>query len=249
MKKYNKANRKKVWWLIGAVLLGLIIGVMVYIGDYYHAIPKALEVLNAPPQGVTIFEEKNKQIVFLPEEAKAGLIFYPGGKVQYEAYAPLMAELAEEGILCVLLKMPGNLAVLDMNAAEGVTELFPEVASWYIGGHSLGGSVAASYLEKHTDALDGLVLLASYSTEDLTDNHVKVFSVYGSRDEVLNAEKYKSYRVNLPEDMIEVVIDGGNHAGFGMYGIQDGDGKATISGEDQIRQTVDVIAEAVLGSR
>lgn len=245
----HNSKKKKSWLYISIVVLALAIGCVIYINDYYRALPGALEVLSSPPEGVTVFEEKNKQIVFLPEEVKAGLIFYPGGKVQYEAYAPLMAELAEEGILCVLLKMPGNLAVLDMNAAEGVTELFPEVAGWYIGGHSLGGSMAASYLEKHTDALDGLVLLASYSTENLTDNHVEVVSVYGSEDEVLNAEKYESYRKNLPENIVEVVIGGGNHAGFGMYGIQDGDGKAAISSEEQIRQTVDVIVEAVLGSR
>ena len=82
---------------------------------------------------------------------KCGFIFYPGGKVEYTAYAPLM---------CVLLKMPLNLAVLDVNAADSVFDMFPEISSWYIGGHSLGGSMAASYALENTDKLEGLVLLA-----------------------------------------------------------------------------------------
>ena len=85
-------------------------------------------------------------------------------------YAPLLHDLAEDGILCVLVKMPCNLAVLDMNAADSIPERFSEVTDWYIGGHSLGGAMAASYAAKHTDELDGLVLLAAYSTADLTDS-------------------------------------------------------------------------------
>ena len=117
---------------------------------------------------------------------------------------------------------------------------------WYIGGHSLGGSMAASYLDAHAEVLNGLVLLASYSTADLTDDHVEVISVYGSEDGVLNGEKYKQYRGNLPDDAWEVVIEGGNHAGFGVYGVQEGDGEALISGEEQLRQTAEVILEFIL---
>ena len=241
-----RLKRKKGWLFTGVIVLAIIVSCTIYINDYYHALPDALEVLSSPPESVTVVEEKNGQIVFLPEEVKAGLIFYPGGKVQCEAYAPLLAKLAEEGILCVLLKMPGNLAVLDMNAAKGVTEQFSEVDSWYIGGHSLGVSMAAAYLDRHADVIDGLVLLAAYSTADLTDNRVDVISVYGTEDEVLNTEKYEVYRGNLPEDVVEVVVNGGNHAWFGAYGVQKGDGEARISREEQMEQTVDAIVRMVL---
>ncbi|MBQ3601265.1 MAG: alpha/beta hydrolase, partial [Lachnospiraceae bacterium] len=112
-------------------------------------------------------------------------MFYPGGKVEYTAYLPLMNSLAEEGILCVLLKMPFNLAVLDMNAADGIQEQFPEIENWYIGGHSLGGAMAASYLETHANDYQGLILLGSYSTADLSTTELEVLSIYGSEDTVL----------------------------------------------------------------
>ena len=172
----------------------------------------------------------------------AGLIFYPGGKVENTAYAPLLHDLAEDGILCVLVKMPCNLAVLDMNAADSIPERFSEVTDWYIGGHSLGGAMAASYAAKHTDELDGLVLLAAYSTADLTDSGLRVYAAYGSEDGVLNREKYEADRINLPQDTTEMVIDGGCHAGFGSYGAQKGDGAPVISAEEQQQQTADALA-------
>ena len=175
-------------------------------------------------------------VVFQPQAPVAGFIFYPGGKVEYTAYAPLMLALAEQDILCVILQMPLNLAVLDVNAAAGIPEAFPEVSRWYIGGHSLGGSMAASFAAEHTDVFEGLVLLASYSTEKITG--MDVLSICGSEDGVLNWEKKEAYRGNLPEETVELIIDGGNHALFGSYGLQDGDGQASISAQQQIRQTV-----------
>lgn len=145
--------------------------------------------------------------------------------------------------MCVLVKMPCNLAVLDINAADGIQEKYPEIEDWYIGGHSLGGSMAASYLANRTDDYEGLILLGSYSTADLSDTSLEVLSVYGSEDLVLNHEKYAKNRSNLPEGFTEIVIDGGCHAYFGMYGVQDGDGTPAITNEEQITRTVDSIAQ------
>ncbi len=145
-----------------------------------------------------------------------------------------MAACAEYGILCALVEMPFNLAVFDINAADGIQEMYPDIEDWYIGGHSLGGSMAASYLADHTSDFAGLILLGSYSTADLSDSELKVLSVYGSEDEVLNKKKYDKNLSNLPEDFTEIVIDGGCHAYFGMYGAQDGDGTPTIGNEEQI---------------
>ena len=178
---------------------------------------------------------------FLPERPKAGLIFYPGGKVEVSAYAPLMRAFAENGMLCALVKMPGNLAVLSPNAADGLQQAHPEITDWYIGGHSLGGAMAASYAAKHAEDYDGLILLAAYSTKDLTDTSLQVLSVYGSEDGVMNRDSYEKDRTNLPADCTEVVIQGGCHAQFGSYGAQDGDGTPSISGEEQIRQTAECV--------
>ncbi len=197
------------------------------------------------PEGSTWKEEPGGTIVFEPEGATKGFIFYPGGKVEYTAYIPLMQACAEEGILCVLLEMPFNLAVLDANAADGVKEEYPHITEWYIGGHSLGGSMAANYAADNADELAGLVLLASYSTADLSESGLSVLSVYGSEDGVLNMEKYEKYHVKLPHNLTEYVIGGGCHAYFGVYGAQKGDGTPSVTNKEQIDITAEKISEFI----
>ena len=101
--------------------------------------------------------------------------------------------------------------------------------------------MAASYAAEHTETFDGLILLGSYSTEDLRHSGLRIYSLYGSEDGVLNMENYEEYRIHLPEDTQELIIDGGCHAYFGDYGPQDGDGEPVISAMDQIALTVDFL--------
>ncbi len=216
MKQKKKSFPRRVFLCLLAVLLAVYVAFGVYVSDYYHADPAAEDALVS--DDVVSVTKQNGNWVFAPESPTAGLIFYPGGKVENTAYAP------------------------DMNAADSIPERFSEVTDWYIGGHSLGGAMAASYAAKHTDELDGLVLLAAYSTADLTDSGLRIYSTYGSEDGVLNREKYEADRTNLPQDTTETVIDGGCHAGFGSYGAQKGDGTPTISAEEQQRQTADALA-------
>lgn len=241
MKILTSRKRKRIIILIMVVAV-LFAACAIYVSDYYHADMSAIEDMEfASELSVESETWEDGTLVFTPEEAETGLIFYPGGKVEHSAYTPLMEALASEGILCVLVEMPFRLAVLDMNAAEGIPEAFPEVERWYLGGHSLGGSMAASYLASHTEDFDGLILLGSYSTADLSGTELSVLSVYGSEDGVLNREKYAEYRPNLPEGFTETVVEGGNHAYFGAYGEQDGDGTATVTPAEQLRQTVEAI--------
>ena len=215
----------------------------VYVNDYYEAKLDAVQVMASTDKlSVSTVEDT---IIYMPKNPKAGLIFYPGGKVEYISYIPLMEACASKGVACVLVEMPFNLAVFDVNAADGICEMYPEIGDWYIGGHSLGGSMAASYLSENEGAFEGLVLLGSYSTADLSESGVDVLSVYGSEDKVLNRDKYNENLSNLPEDFTEVVLDGGCHAYFGMYGEQEGDGIPAISNAEQIEKTADAIAELV----
>lgn len=139
-------KRRRLLWPMNAMVLSLIIICVIsmsrYIYDYYHATSEAQEVLAQPE--VTVEHINSRTIAFVPQQPKAALIFYPGGKVEYTAYAPLMQELAKQGFLCLLEKMPLNLAVLDITAADGLQEKFPEIDKWYIGGHSLGGDLCVS---------------------------------------------------------------------------------------------------------
>ena len=239
-------NKRKI--IIAATIvfvLAVIVGACaIYLGDYYKADIEAIQTFL--PQGSGLEEQPDGNIVFECEDATKGFIFYPGGKVEYTAYIPLMQALSEHGVTCVLVKMPFNLAVLDINAADGIQKEYPEIEDWYIGGHSLGGSMAASYVASHTDDYAGLVLLGAYSTADLSASNLDVLSVCGSEDKVMNREKYENNKTNLPADFIEVVIDGGCHANFGMYGAQDGDGTPSITREEQIALTVDAIVKMMM---
>ena len=235
-------KKKIIFSIIIVLILSLVGGTVYYINDYYRAEDSAV-VLFASSK--TDISEENGVYTFNSENARTGVIFYPGGKVEAKAYAPLMYALAEDGILSILVTMPGNLAVLDMNAADGICEQYPEIESWYMAGHSLGGSMAASYIAENSKDFDGIILLASYSTADLSNSGLDVLSIYGSNDGVLNMEKYEEYKINLPDDFSEFVIDGGCHAYFGAYGEQDGDKKATITREEQIEITVNEIKQFI----
>ncbi len=237
-------KKKIVFAIIIVLIVSLVGGTVYYINDYYKADETAVSLITAPKENVTVTEE-NGVFTFKPQNATKGIIFYPGGKVQAESYAPLMQALAENGVLSVLVTMPGNLAVLDMNAADGIREKYPEIESWYMSGHSLGGSMAASFIAENSKAFDGIILLASYSTADLSNSGLDVISIYGTNDGVLNMEKYEEYKPNLPEDFKEVVITGGCHAYFGAYGEQEGDKKATITREEQIEVTVNEILQFI----
>lgn len=244
MRRYrgNRNGRKRIGAgaAAGVILAALILGCMFYIKDFYHADETALAALESG-NGVTV-EQTKDTVIFVPENPVSGLIFYPGGKVEHTAYAPLMQKLAAQGILCVLVEMPCRLAVLDAYAADGIPEQYPDLENWYIGGHSLGGSMAAACVEKHGEQFEGLVLLASYSTKDLSDSNLRVLSVYGSEDRVLNWENYRENRENLPESTVEAVLDGGNHACFGSYGPQKGDGTVQIAAQDQTEETAALLA-------
>ena len=231
---------RRILLVLAGVLAALALAVGLYLNNYYHADAAAQAAL-ALDSAVTV-TQRGSTWVFAPQQPQAGLIFYPGAKVEATAYAPLLHELAQNGVLCVLVKMPGNLAILSPNAADGIAAQYPDVADWYIGGHSLGGAMAANYAASHTDELDGLVLLVTYSTKDLTASGLRVFTAYGSADGVLNRETYAADFANLPDDTVEWVIDGGCHAGFGSYGPQDGDGTPSIPGAEQISLTADAVA-------
>lgn len=234
----------KCFLILCAAILAIILACAVYLGDFYRADMEKVEAF-MPETAVGMGQIEEGYLVFEPESADAGFIFYPGGKVEYTSYIPLMKSLASEGVLCVLVKMPFRLAVLDIDAAEGVSEQFPKIENWYIGGHSLGGSMAAAYLSENETKFEGLVLLGAYSASDLSESDLSVLSVYGSEDLVMNREKYEMNKENLPGDFTEVVIDGGCHAYFGMYGMQEGDGVPSIENAEQIMETAEEILSMI----
>ena len=230
--KEKKRNKLKITLIsILAFLVVLIGGFYIYTIYYYSADSTAVTALAATD--LTIKTQGN-DIIFYPKKDKdlnTALIFYPGGKVEDTAYAPLLSQLAREGLTCVVVKMPFNLAVFSINAADQVYALLPEIKHWYIGGHSLGGVMASSYVWKNSTKLSGLVLLGAYP---INSSSLPTLVVYGSEDKNLDKSKLAGVK-----NVVEIM--GGNHANVGNYGVQFGDGKATITREDQQAQTVTAI--------
>lgn len=240
----GKPRRKRAVLAVGLMILAVVTGGYTYLNSGYTADETALGALKSG-ESVTVTAPTEDLIIFAAEEPRAGLVFYPGGKVEHLAYAPLLQALAREGISCVLTEMPFDLAVLDTDAAEKAMARLPELERWYIGGHSLGGAMAAAYASEHAADFEGLLLLAAYSTKDLRNSDMKVISLYGNKDGVLDMEKYETYRSNLPDDTVEAVLEGGNHAGFGSYGPQKGDGTAAVPPEEQIAWAVEIISRKI----
>lgn len=222
----------------------------VYVNDYYHAEAVAKKAMMGN-ETVKVEEDDDyyvfsrvQEISYVGPGDGQGIIFYPGGKVEETAYAPLLFSFAEQGYEVYLIKMPAKLAIFGMNAAEDIMEDVTHIKEWTMMGHSLGGAMAASFSASHDEEVDRLVLLAAYSTEDLTEKEIEVFSFYGTEDKVLNMEKYEEYHKNLPKDVVEEVIDGGNHANYAHYGAQEGDGEALITREEQQECVLDIFMHA-----
>lgn len=222
---------KIVTIVIASLLIILVGGFYIYTLDYYRADSIAIEAFS---QNTISIQDNEEMIVFYPDKHQdngVGFIFYPGGKVEASTYAPLLEKLSHEGITCVLIKMPFNLAVFDVDATDKVYNEFPEIENWYLGGHSLGGAMASSYVEKNSDKLRGLILLGAYP---INDSEIPTLAIYGSEDQGLDKTKLEG-----TENKLEIV--GGNHAYFGDYGEQEGDGTASITRQEQQAVAIDAI--------
>ena len=230
--------------VVVAIVALAVFAWLLYANDYYEATSPARKAM----MGSNTIQVKEKEDYYLfshkEKEAEKAIVFYPGGKVEETAYAPMLLELAEQGYEIYLVKMPAKLAIFGMNAAEDIIEDATHIKEWTMMGHSLGGAMAASFSAGHDEEVDQLVLLAAYSSEDLKGKDIEVFSFYGTQDKVLNMEKYEEYRSNLPEDVVEEVIEGGNHANYAHYGAQDGDGEANITRGEQVECVLDVFLNA-----
>lgn len=176
-------------------------------------------------------------------ESETGLVFIPGAKVEPVAYAATLAGVAEEGVTVVITKPTLNLAFFDFRPLSDFTALAPGVQDWFVGGHSLGG-VRACQLAQDTD---GLVLFGSYCANDLSGTDLPVLSISGSEDGLSTPAKIEEAADLLPADTEFVVIEGGNHAGFGAYGSQPGDGEATLTPAEIQEQITAALGPFLLG--
>jgi len=231
------------FWRVLAIILGLLVilmgGFVIWGSTPAKPMPEALMALQ-PDTQVTITEDN--WLTFSPtgQQPETGFIFYPGGRVDARAYAPTARQIAAQGYLVIIVPMPLNLAVLDPGAAADVITAYPEVQQWAVGGHSLGGAMAANFARHNPDKIQGLVLWAAYpaSSDNLSVSSLRVISIYATLDGLSTGEKIDASRALLPQTTIWTSIEGGNHAQFGWYGEQAGDNVATISRPEQQAQVI-----------
>ncbi len=224
-----KIFKKKRYILLTIPFL-VIISFIIYTSIYYKA-DSYLEVSTE----ITIIDNKNYIEIKPQTSNKIGYIFYPGGKVEASAYVPILSKLAKEGITSIIVKMPLHLAVFGINRANNIFSNYKDINTWYIGGHSLGGSMACEYAKNNSSKLDGVILLAAYPTKQID---IPVTCLYGSNDQILNKDKLK-YIDYLHE------LDDANHCNFGNYGFQKGDGISSLTNDEQQTLAIDIIVDFI----
>ena len=232
------------WWsallfVVPGLLLVAVAAFIVWASMPLGPAPEALIAMKSA-DGIEV-TETDIGLCFDPgmDRTGDGLVFYPGGRVDYRSYAPLARRLAQDGTVVIIVRMPLSLAVFGSGGAEDAIASDPDVERWFLAGHSLGGAMACVYADKDPDAIRGLGLLASYppDSSDLSDSGLRVVSILGSEDGG-DREKWESAKRLLPADTVFLEPEGANHAQFGAYGPQPGDGVATISAGEQLELTV-----------
>lgn len=239
-------SKKKIILITLLIIILMVFSAFTYyVSDYYHADAKAMAALNSTD---TYFvQNTNDFVTFTPTANKSttGIIIYPGAKVQAESYSVMASELAKNGYTTIIVKMPFNLAFFGVNKADDVIKNHPEINSWIISGHSLGGVFASDYAMNHQDKIKGVVYLAAYPSSNASNATFKSLSIRGSLDNLTLSEDISGNLDKFPVNTTFITIEGGNHYNFGDYGVQAGDNNSTISREEQQNQTINAIIQFI----
>ena len=232
-------RRYKILLAIPLIIAVILVGFVIWAETPPSPMPEAYDSLKSDSV-VTV--SIDNWLVFAPvsPNISTGFIIYPGGRVDFRSYAPAAHSIAAEGYLVIIPKMPLNLAVFGVGTANDIIRHYPDISSWAIGGHSLGGTMAAQFAFENPSKIKGLVLWASYpaSGTDLSKNNLMVTTIHGSNDGLVSTAQIDDSIKLLPSSTVRVEIAGGNHAQFGWYGDQAGDNPAPITRESQQNQTI-----------
>lgn len=251
--KEKKPKRGKAGSIIlfAAVLLILLAAVLfkVFMNTSYKP-TKEFDISKHPGLNLTIsdnsIELRNPNQS--TERGKIGIIFYSDLRVEGECYLPLMAELSKMGYDCFLPRSFGNQPYLNTEGAYSIIRKYPRIAGWILVGHSHSCNTAAFYASGNEELLDGLVYLGGFSTVDLSGRNLPLLSIVGSEDTVVDGSRLEQAKKNDPDPAQYEVIKGANNSGFLDSELLSGDQKASLSSEEQIRLSADLIHRFVLSN-
>jgi len=233
MKEMRRRNKIIIGVLLAITIV--FVGFVVWAATPLGPMQEALDAMQSDSK---VAVSTDRWLMFEPVNSsnKIGFIIYPGGRVDYRSYAPLARAIAEEGYITIIAPMPLNLAVFGVNVANDIINSYPQISTWAIGGHSLGGTIM------------GLILWAAYpaSGNNLTEYRLLVTTIYGSDDGLVSISQIQDSLKLLPPSTVSIEIAGGNHAQFGWYGDQPGDNPAEISREMQQSQIVNASLQLLL---
>ncbi|MGR2752901.1 alpha/beta hydrolase [Agromyces arachidis] len=232
---------------VAGVLALVVVGFLVYASLVFEGDREAS--LDAWRSNGVQITGTDRSIVIEPTTGAtdAGLVFIPGAKVQPSAYLYKMAGIVEATGMTVVITEPTlNLAFFDRRPLAEFTADAPAVERWYVGGHSLGGvracQLAVDAVAGAEPPVTGLILFGSYCVDDLSDSDLEVLSIVAENDGLSTPASVAERSGNLPDDAATVVIEGANHASFGDYGAQPGDGTATIDRAEARAEIADAVA-------
>lgn len=236
--KFLRSKKNLILLVIFIIIVIAVASFTIYVSDYYHADRRALAALSST-ESYNV-SENSDFITFTPLEDKSdvGIIIYPGAKVQAESYAVIASELASNGYTTIIVKMPFNLAIFDVNKADSVIADHREINEWVIMGHSLGGVFASDYAVNHQAKIKGVIYLGAYPSANASNASFKALSIRGSLDGLTTSKAISENLDKFPASTTFITILGGNHYNFGDYGIQKGDHNSTITRDEQQNLTV-----------
>ncbi|WP_229125179.1 alpha/beta fold hydrolase [Halapricum desulfuricans] len=234
----HNRERLAVWVVVIALLV--VAGLLLYFGTPFHGSDASVQSVQNDDR--IDLQRVDGGYVMQPASggSTTGLVFYPGARVHPDAYLASLSPLVTDAeVTVVIVKVPLNLAVVDQNAASDVIGSHG-VEQWYVGGHSLGGAMACRYAGANRERVAGVVLLGSYCDRSIAGTDLRVLSVTGDADTVLDRSAYERNRANLPADATVVELSGVNHTQFGSYTGQRGDRPSGTSYELAHRRLANV---------
>lgn len=235
-------SKKKILYIALAPVLVIVLLLASYTVYSLAHTSKAVHTLEEYQErytNLTINLDSEGDLSLLPlDESEAkhiGIIFYQGASVEPLAYVPLLSAIAEDGYAIYAPQFPCGMAVFDIDAAEGVINQHPDIKSWYIAGHSMGGRSASKYAPSNSENLMGIISISSPVDDGVANLDLPLLMLYGNLDGIYHGTESSDV---LPEDTTICCINGANHAQFGDYGEQLMDNEATISPEKQRKKGI-----------